>query len=98
MTRISEKQREHLEYMRSLRPADWRNTKGAPTKEKLVRDYQKEHPTATRYRCAKDLQISINTVKKWWNNKCKIVNNIQKSHPQFLEYVQKRYRLGNIDD
>ena len=76
MTRISEKQREHLEYMRSLRPADWRNTKGAPTKEKLVRDYQKEHPTATRYRCAKDLQISINTVKKWWNNKCKIVNNI----------------------
>lgn len=66
--RFSEKQRKHLEYMRSLRPEDWRNTKGAPTKEQAVKEYQRLHPEATRYQCHKDTGISVNTIKKWWLN------------------------------
>lgn len=66
LPRISEKQKKHLEYMRSLRPEDWRNTKGRPTKEEDVREYRKQHPDATMYRCYTDLPIAKNTVRKWW--------------------------------
>ena len=66
LPRISEKQKKHLEYMRSFRPDDWRNTEGRPTKEALIREYRKQHPTATMYRCYTDLNISKTTVRKWW--------------------------------
>lgn len=67
MSRISEKQRAHLEYMRSLRPADWRNKNGRPPKEAEVRKYQEDHPASTPWECAKKLDIKYATAKKWWN-------------------------------
>lgn len=67
MRRISEKQEAHLKYMRSLRPVDWQNKSGRPTKKKEVCNYRMQHPDVTKYRCSKDTGISINTVNKWWN-------------------------------
>lgn len=66
--RFSEKQREHLKRMREKRPVDWRNTNGAPTKEHIVKEYQRTHPGATKYKCHIDTGISPNTVSKWWDN------------------------------
>lgn len=63
---ISEKQRKHLEEIRKLRPKDWQNKNGAPTKEKIVKLYRIKSPKATMYRCAQDTGLSINTVRKWW--------------------------------
>jgi len=68
MSRISEKKRIQMEEMRSHRPADWRNTKGAPLKADLVKQYRAEHPDATKYRCSKETGMSMNTVKKWWDS------------------------------
>lgn len=67
MSRISEKKRNHLEYMRSRRPANWQNKKGAPTKAAAVQKYRADNPDATMYRCSKDTGISPNTIRKWWN-------------------------------
>lgn len=67
MQYISEKQNQHLIEMRKKRPENWRNTKGAPTKEKIVKLYRMKHPEATMYRCSKDTGMSINTVRKWWH-------------------------------
>lgn len=69
MSRISEKKRLQMEEMRKHRPDDWQNTKGAPTKEPEVLQYQVEHPNATMYRCSVDTGISLNTVRKWWKKR-----------------------------
>lgn len=66
MSRISDKKQAQMEEMRKHRPADWRNTKGAPTREADVHHYQLAHPEATMYRCAVDTGIAPNTVRKWW--------------------------------
>ncbi len=68
MSRISDKKQVQMEEMRKHRPVDWRNTKGAPTKEGIVRKYRNLHPEATKYRCHKDTGLSMNTVNKWWDS------------------------------
>lgn len=41
---------------------------GRPTKENLVKEYKKCNPDETKYRCAKDLGLSYQTVCKWWDS------------------------------
>lgn len=41
---------------------------GRKTKESIVKEWQKENPKGTQYRCKKETQLSINTIKKWWGN------------------------------
>lgn len=43
------------------------NRNGAGTKQRIVSDYRKHHPDASKYRAAKDLNISPMTVSKWWD-------------------------------
>lgn len=68
--RNGRKQKEHVKRMTVLRDLDypndsWRNTKGAPTKESLVKEYAAQHPRATQREIAKALGISPTTVNKW---------------------------------
>lgn len=44
------------------------NRNGAGTKQKLVLDYRAAHPGATKYRAAKDLNVSPMTIYKWWDS------------------------------
>lgn len=44
------------------------NRNGAGTKQKLVSDYRAAHPEATKYRAAKDLNVSLMTIYKWWDS------------------------------
>ena len=65
-------QERHLGRARTLQDfeypnGEWRNKNGAPTKQQLVEIWQRDNPGGTMYRCQKDLGISKNTVKKWWN-------------------------------
>lgn len=70
------KQEEHLLRARTVQKIDfpneeWRNKDGRPkgsgTKEEIVKEYKKNNPTATMYRCQKDTGLSKNTIKKYWN-------------------------------
>lgn len=68
--RNGRKRKEHVKRMTVLRDLDypndsWRNTKGAPTKESLVKDYAAKHPRATQREIAKALGVSPTTVNKW---------------------------------
>jgi len=66
---LTEKQNKHLEKCRSRRPADWRNINGAPQKKDIVVAYRQKHPGCSQYRCQKETGLSLNTIKKWWNEK-----------------------------
>lgn len=62
----------HLELCRVKRDymypkGTWQNKNGAPTKQELVRDYRTAHPEASISKCARELGISRNTARKWWN-------------------------------
>src|SRR5699024_7518311 len=63
-------QGEHMKVMSAIRDVfypngDWRNAKGAPTKEQLVKDYLAENPTATVTEVARALGVSRPTVYKY---------------------------------
>jgi hypothetical protein len=71
--RNGRKQKEHIKYMNTIRKFKidmgeivLSGGSGAPTKEHIVREWQKENPNGTQYRCVKDTGLSVNTVKKWW--------------------------------
>lgn len=64
---------QHMNYMNFRREelgiTDWRctNSPGAPTKEAIVKEWRRNNPEGTQYRCTKETGLSKNTVKKWWN-------------------------------
>lgn len=67
------KQAIHLERARAVQKIDypegeWRNKEGRPTKAELVKEWRKLHPLGTKAECKKELNISLNTVKKWWGD------------------------------
>lgn len=71
--RKGDPQKVHMAIARAIQDirdpsASWRNKSGAPTKEKLVRDYVKNHPNATQREIAKALGVSPTTVNKWLKN------------------------------
>jgi len=68
--RNGRKQEIHLERARAVQLVDypnfeWRNKDGAPTKEKLVRDYAANHPEQSITEIARALNISRPTVYKY---------------------------------
>lgn len=63
----TEKMKAHLEAVRpKYGEKGFQNPSGRPTKKQLIQDYKKANPEATKYRCSKDLNVSIKTVSKWW--------------------------------
>ena len=64
------KQEQHLERARAVQKIDypnneWINKEGRPTKEQLVKNYIKEHPTENPTQIAKALNMSRTTVYKY---------------------------------
>ena len=73
--RNGRKQQEHIKYMNMIRKfkidmgeISLKEKAGRKTKESIVKEWQKENPKGTQYRCKKETQLSINTIKKWWKN------------------------------
>ena len=73
--RNGRKQQEHIKYMNMIRKfkidmgeISLKEKAGRKTKESIVKEWQKENPKGTQYRCKKETQLSINTIKKWWEN------------------------------
>ena len=71
--RNGRKQKEHIKYMNTIKKfklemgeITLKAGTGRPTKENIVKEWQKNNPTGTQYRCAKDTGLSKSTVKKWW--------------------------------
>lgn len=63
----TDKMKAHLETVRpKYGEKGFQNPNGRPTKEKLIQDYQEAHIGASKYRCSKELGVSIKTVSKWW--------------------------------
>lgn len=67
-----QKQRDHLEEARAIRDirqarkrTTWHNKNGAPTKERVIKEYAESHPEANHTQIAKALGISRPTVIKW---------------------------------
>lgn len=44
------------------------NRNGAGTKQKLVLEYRATHPGATKDIAAKDLNVSMTTIDRWWDS------------------------------
>lgn len=70
--RNGRKQSEHMKVMRAIQSVSdpdgsWRNKSGAPNKSQLVAEYRFTNPEATVSEVARDLKMSRNTVKKWWD-------------------------------
>lgn len=65
--RTREKSLEVGRYIQSIDDpqALWRNTKGAPTKRKLVQDFARKHPNMSKTQIALELGVSRPTVHKW---------------------------------
>ena len=64
----------HMKIMSGTRDilhpnGSWRNKEGAPTKEEIVRQWRKEHPTGKKIECERDTGLSRHTVLKYWNSK-----------------------------
>ncbi len=66
---------EHLRMMREQyntlhderRGGDGEETRGRKSKEHLIRQWQEEHPGSNnKSQCARELQIDIKTVRRWW--------------------------------
>ena len=73
--RNGRKQEEHIKYMNTIRrfkiemgETELKGIAGRKTKESIVKEWQLANPKGTQYRCKKETQLSINTIKKWWNN------------------------------
>ena len=73
--RNGRKQQEHIKYMNMIRKfkidmgeISLKEKAGRKTKESIVKEWQKENPKGTQYRCKKETQLSINTIKKWWES------------------------------
>lgn len=63
-------QEQHVKIMTAIRDilypdGSWRNKNGAPTKERLVKDYANAHPRATQREIAQATGVSLPTVNKW---------------------------------
>ena len=63
-------QGQHLERARAVQEIDypngeWRNNKGRPSKESIVKDYIKENPEDNPTEIAKNLGVSRTTVYKY---------------------------------
>ena len=69
--RNGRRQKDHIRRMTLLRDDDypdgsWRNKDGRPSKEQLVKNYIKKHPTETPTQIARALKISRPTVYKYF--------------------------------
>lgn len=65
-------QEEHLKRARALQAVDypngeWRNREGRPSKQQIVADWQREHPSGKKIDCERETGLSRHTVLKWWD-------------------------------
>lgn len=66
-------QAEHLKMARFIRDEinghkdTWRNKEGRPSKQQIVADWQREHPTGKKIDCERETGLSRHTVLKWWD-------------------------------
>lgn len=72
-----------LEYGRAIQQAkdladgtNWRDGNGRKSKKYQVYAWRQNNPNGTKYRCQKDLGLSKNTVKKWWDFNLQGENNL----------------------
>lgn len=80
-----QKQANHLEIARAIQlikdrqqGTNWRDGNGRPTKEKIVREYLKEHREATKAEVIRETGLSKPTVYKYYESIQKEFLNIQK--------------------
>lgn len=45
---------------------EWRNKKGAPTKQEIIKAWQDVHPAGRKIDCERETGLSRHTVLKWW--------------------------------
>ena len=70
--RNGRKQAVHMQIMRATRDilypnGEWRNVAGRPTKEIEIRNYMHAHPDATKSDIKKELNISYDTIRKYYD-------------------------------
>ena len=77
--RNGRKQQEHIKYMNMIRKFKIEmgettlkgkagRKAGSNTKENIVKEWQRENPKGTKYRCQKETGLDKKTIKKWWEN------------------------------
>lgn len=69
--RNNRSQKEHIKMMNFIRDElngnkDWQNKDGAPTKQKIVEEWRKNHPDGKKADCIRETGLSKPTVYKWW--------------------------------
>ena len=67
-------QADHLEEARAIRDIrmrrqgkKWTDGNGPKPKDKIVKQWRKEHPEGTKKQCKDDTGLTYNTIRKWWN-------------------------------
>lgn len=67
------KQKDHLELARMMRDirqrakgTKWTDNNGAPNKQKIVLEWQAQHPNGRKVDCIRETGLSKPTVYKWW--------------------------------
>lgn len=78
--RNGRKQSEHIKLMNFVRDEIngnkcWRNIKGRPTVEQIVREWKESHPEGKKAECIRETGLAKMTVYKWWNIGEKDENN-----------------------
>ena len=64
--KVGREQKEHLKRARHLRELATYENVGRPDKREMIRTWRESHPNGTKYACQKELGLSKNTIKKWW--------------------------------
>lgn len=69
--RNGRKQTAHLQRARAVQAVDypngeWRNGTGRPSKQQIVIEWQRQHPTGKKIDCERDTGLSRHTILKWW--------------------------------
>lgn len=67
------KQSDHIKLMNFIRDelnhnVNWRMGNGRPSKQQIVTEWQKQHPTGRKADCIRDTGLSKPTVLKWWTD------------------------------
>lgn len=65
-------QKAHLQRARAVQNIDypngeWRNKKGGPSRKPLIKKYMKEHPNAKKSEIKRELGVSYNTIRKYYD-------------------------------
>ena len=70
-------QEQHIKVMNAIRDVEypegnWRNKKGAPTKQEIILEWRKNNPDGKKIDCERATGLSRHTVLKWWDGEAKV--------------------------